>query len=423
MKRIVPRPIAFAGFATSLSGQPRDILAVSTDRSRSWRFTQCVTSKRSATAVKKGFGAHVAGGGNPKALIRYAVFCAAFVAAALFLLWRVSEALLLLFAGVVFAAFLDALTFVLGKLVHWPRGVRLMIICAVILVVVSACLAWGGSAIGTQGSELVATVREQINNGLAWLKQHGLKFPPDTVGDLTQPQMRDATPTLKSMLPDVGGLFGPAWTAIATLVAGLGDGMIIAFLGLFLAAQPLIYRDAILLLAPPDRRDRGRLVLEESGQALRHWILGQLVTMTLIGLLVWLGLMLIGVGPATLLGLQAGLLAFVPTLGPLLAGVIIIVASLPFGVWAVMGAAITYVSIQTLESYVLTPMIQRRAVSVPPALLFSAQIVLGVLFGAYGLALATPLAAITRIFLLRLFVQRTPDASASINPEEPGTAS
>ncbi|MBZ9673638.1 AI-2E family transporter [Mesorhizobium sp. ES1-3] len=364
------------------------------------------------------------GGDNPKALIRYAVFCAAFAGATLFLLWRVSEALLLLFAGVVFAAFLDALTFLLGKSVNWPRGVRLIIVCGIIFVVVAACTAWGGTAIGTQGSELAATVREQINNGLAWLKQHGLKFPPDTVGDLTQ--MRDATPTLKSMLPDVGGLFGPAWTAIATLVAGLGDGMIIAFLGLFLAAQPLVYRDAILLIAPPDRQDCWRMVLEESGQALRHWILGQLITMTLIGLLVWLGLMLIGVGPAALLGLQAGLLAFVPTLGPLLAGTIIVVASLPFGIWALIGAAAIYVSVQTLESYVLTPMIQRRAVSVPPALLFSGQIVLGVLFGVYGLALATPLAAIIRIFFLRLYVERAPaskDVSALADPDERGRAS
>ncbi|MBZ9974265.1 AI-2E family transporter [Mesorhizobium sp. BR-1-1-10] len=381
-------------------------------------------SKRAAPAAERKNGAQVAGGENPKALIRYAVFCAAFAGAALFLVWRVSEALLLLFAGIVFAAFLDALTFLLGKLVQWPRSVRLMNVCTVILVVVSACIAWGGTAIGAQGSELAATVREQINNGLAWLKQHGLKFPADSAGDLTQ--MRDATPTLKSMLPDVGGLFGPAWTAIATLVAGLGDGMIIAFLGLFLAAQPLVYRDAILLLAPPDRQDCWGLVLEESGQALRHWILGQLVTMALIGLLVWLGLMLIGVGPAALLGLQAGLLAFVPTLGPLLAGIIIIVASLPFGIWAVIGAAAIYVSVQTLESYVLTPMVQRRAVSVPPAMLFSGQIVLGVLFGVYGLALATPLAAIIRVFFLRLHVERTPaskDVSALAEPGKPGRAS
>ncbi|CDX11910.1 conserved membrane hypothetical protein [Mesorhizobium plurifarium] len=354
-------------------------------------------------------------GDHPKALIRYGVLYAGFAGAVLFLIWRVSEALLLLFAGVVFASFLDALTYMLGKLVHWPRGVRLMIVCVALFAFVLACVAWGGAAIGVQGSELAATVREQINNGLAWLQQHGFKFPRDTADDLTQPDLREATPTLKSMLPNVGGLFGPAWTAVATLVAGLGDGMIIVFLGLFLAAQPVVYRDAVLLLAPPDRQHGWRVTLDECGQALRHWIVGQLITMTLIGLIVWVGLTFIGVSPAALLGLQAALLAFVPTLGPLVAGVVIIVASLPLGIWAVIGAAVTYLCAQTLESYVLTPMIQRRAVSVPPALLFSGQIVLGVMFGIYGLALATPLAAVIRILMLRLYVaptRRSNDVSA-----------
>jgi predicted PurR-regulated permease PerM len=208
-------------------------------------------------------------------------------------------------------------------------------------------------------------------------------------------------------LPDVGGLFGPAWTAISTVLGVIGDALVIIFLGLFLATQPAMYRDTLLLLVPPTRRQHYREVFDEAGETLRHWLLGQSLTMTLIALFVWIGLMLVGVGPALLLGLQAGLLAFVPTLGPLIAGVAIMLASLSFGLWGVIGALGVYLAVQTLESYLLTPMIQKRAISVPPAILFASQIILGLLFGLYGLALATPLAAITRVFILRQYVEKT----------------
>ncbi len=127
--------------------------------------------------------------------------------------------------------------------------------------------------------------------------------------------------------------------------------------------------------------------------------------MSVIAVFVWLGLTLVGVGPAFLLGLQAGLLAFVPTLGPLLAGIAIMLASLAFGFGSVVGALAVYLAVQMLESYLLTPLVQRRAISVPPAFLFASQITLGLLFGLYGLALATPLAAVARVFILRLYVK------------------
>jgi len=311
-----------------------------------------------------------------------------------------------MFAGVLFAAFLDALTRLLGKAVPLPRGIRLAIVCTVLVMILTAALGWGGTVIAMQGSELVATLREQINNVLAWLSQHGIQISPESVNAGTGIDAQtNATPTLRSILPDVGGMFGPAWTAIATVVGMLGDALIIIFLGLFFATQPAVYRDAVLLLVPPVRRARYREVLDESGETLRDWLVGQLITMSLIALFVWLGLTIVGVEPAFLLGLQAGLFAFVPTLGPLLAGIAIMLASLAFGVWGVIGALGIYLAVQTLESYLLTPIVQKRAISVPPAFLFASQIMLGLLFGLYGLALATPLAAVARVFILRLYVE------------------
>jgi predicted PurR-regulated permease PerM len=360
---------------------------------------------------------------SARSLVRYGVFLAAGAASALFLLWMVSDSLLLLFAGVLFAAFLDAATYLLGTVVPWRRGIRLAIVCSVFATALIGAFAWGGTAIATQGSELAATSREQINHVLSWLQQHGVEIRPEKLSALTsqapQSQGKDVTPTLRSVLPDVGGLFGPAWTAIAVVLGALGDALVIVFLGLFLAAQPIVYRDAVLLLAPPEHRGRLQSVLDEAGSTLRHWLLGQALTMSLIGLFVWLGLMLVGVAPAGLLGLQAGLLAFVPTLGPLLAGIAIVLAGLAAGLWPAIGAVAIYLTVQALESYLLTPLIQRRAISVPPAFLFASQIVLGLLFGLYGLAMATPLAAITRVLILRLYVVAPKDDPVSANATSP----
>jgi len=346
-----------------------------------------------------------------RSLARYLVVLTAFTAAGLFILWKVSDAILLIFAGILFAAFLDAIARLLGEVLPWARGVRLAIVCVILGGVLLGAIAWGGTTIATQGNELAATLREQANHVLDWLRQYGIDVPQADAGapagQGAAAQAQDSMPTLRSVFPNVRGLFGPAWMAIAAVLGVLGDALVIIFLGLFLAVQPAIYRNAVLLLVPLKHRPRYREVLDESGETLRNWLLGQSLTMFIIFLCVWLGLTLVGVGPAFLLGLQAGLLAFVPTLGPFLAGIAIVLASLAGGLWGVIGALAVYLTVQTLESYFLTPMIQRRAISVPPAFLFASQITLGLLFGVYGLALATPLAAVGRVFILRLYVEDT----------------
>jgi predicted PurR-regulated permease PerM len=354
----------------------------------------------------------------PRSFARYVVVLTAFTTAGLFILWNASDAIMLIFAGIVFAAFLDTLTRLLGKVAPWGRGMRLAIVCIILGAVLIAAIIWGGTAIATQWNQLASTLREQANHVLDWLRQYGVDVPQAPAGKGPDAPVNDAVPALRSVFPNVRGLFGPAWAAIAAVLGFLGDALIIMFLGLFLAVQPAIYRDTALLLVPPRRRARYGEVLNEAGDTLRNWLLGQSLTMVVIFLCVWLGLVMVGVGPAFLLGLQAGLLAFVPTLGPLLAGIVIVLAGLGGGVWSLTGAAAIYLTVQTLESYFLTPIIQRRAISVPPAFLFASQITLGLLLGIYGLALATPLAAVGRVFILRLYIEdQLGEQSASVARE------
>jgi predicted PurR-regulated permease PerM len=180
----------------------------------------------------------------------------------------------LIFAGVLFGAFLDGLARLLGKALPWSRGVRLAIVCAVLGTALLVGITAGSTAIAQQAGELTTTLRDQINQALAWLQQHGINVQPagDLAGEAAAVAEGRASraPTLRSLLPDLQGLFGTAWTAVALVVGALGDAVVIAFLGVFFAAQPRAYRDALVLLVPPPRRGRVSAVLDEAGETLRH---------------------------------------------------------------------------------------------------------------------------------------------------------
>jgi predicted PurR-regulated permease PerM len=113
----------------------------------------------------------------------------------------------------------------------------------------------------------------------------------------------------------------------------------------------------------------------------------------------WIGLSVIGIPGAFILGIQAGLLAFIPTVGALLAGLIVVLASLASGWIAALSAFILFLGVPALESCVLTPIVQRQALNIPPATLFAFQILLGVVFGIWGLSLALPLMAVAKVMI------------------------
>jgi predicted PurR-regulated permease PerM len=210
-----------------------------------------------------------------------------------------------------------------------------------------------------------------------------------------------------SLLSDAGSVLGPAATVVIGLFSALGNALVIVFLGLSVAADPGAYRDGLVRFVPPAHRERATALLDGMGETLRHWLFGQLVTMAVIFVCTWAGLAFLGIGGALILGLQAGLLAFIPTIGPLIAGVVILLASLASGTTALLGALGVYLAVQTLESYGLTPFIQKKALDIPPATIFAGQLVLGVIFGLWGIALALPLMAVAKVLLAQLYIEDT----------------
>ena len=317
--------------------------------------------------------------------------------AALFLAWQTAGTLLLIFAGLLFAAFLDAATRGLAYALPVGRGWRLALVCALLAAGTAWLLTWGGYNLVAQADGLIATIGDQLRALRGELRAIGIAPPTGSEG-----QQRSLAQLL---LPDPSTLFGTAYSAFSLASGLLGNAIVVVFVGLFAAADPGTYRHGVLLLLPRDRRGRVGEVLDEMAAVLRWWLVGQLAAVVAIALSTWLGLALIGMPGAFLLGLQAGLVNFIPYLGPVIAAVPIGLAAMAHGTSMVLWALGVHVVIQTVEGYVLAPLIQRQAVDLPPVLTLAAVALFGTLFGAMGVALATPLAAAFKVAVTRLYVE------------------
>lgn len=315
--------------------------------------------------------------------------------AGLFLAWQTAGSLLLFFAGLLFASFLDAATRGLAYVLPVGRGWRLAVVCALLALGTAWLLTWGYNLV-EQADGLINVIREQLRALRGELRAIGITPPPGPEGPRTLSQL---------LLPDPSTLFGTAFTAFNFASGLLGNVVVVVLIGLFTAADPATYRTGVLLLLPRARRQRVGEVLDEMAEVLRWWLAGQLVAVVAIALTTWLGLALIGMPGALLLGLQAGLVNFIPYLGPVIAAVPILLAAMAQGTTMMLWALGVHTVIQIVEGYVLAPLIQRHAVDLPPVLTLAAVTLFGTLFGAIGVALATPLVAVLKVAVTRLYVE------------------
>ena len=185
--------------------------------------------------------------------------------------------------------------------------------------------------------------------------------------------------------------------------------VLILFVGVFFALDPELYRRGFLLLIPPDRRNRAAEVLTACLDTLWWWTMGRLFAMAVIALATALGLRLLGVPMAFTLGAIAGLISFVPTIGAVLAIVPALLVAFQQDPWTPVYVLILYVAIQVVENNLLTPLVQQQAVSIPPVVLVVSQVLMGILVGIVGVAVATPLAAVV-LQVIRELCVREPDA-------------
>jgi predicted PurR-regulated permease PerM len=196
----------------------------------------------------------------------------------------------------------------------------------------------------------------------------------------------------------IAALFGSVFRA-ATYIA------VLLFSAVYLAAQPGRYRHSLLLLLPRDRRVRIREVLDLMGAVLGRWLIGQSVTMAFVGTLTAFGLWGLGVAAPLALGLIAGMFAFVPYVGPILASIPGILIAAVQGPMPALYAAMIYAGVHLVESNVITPLVQAEAVELPPVLTLFATLVFGLLLGPVGVLLAAPLTVVLLVVINGFYLE------------------
>ena len=312
--------------------------------------------------------------------------------AAVAVLWFAANILLTVFAGLLLAV-------ALGGLAEWVAsrtGLRRGVALAIVVVALLGVMAGGAWAIGAtaaeQSRELIAMLPKAVEHLKATVGENPvgrflLERIPDSSAGAEQAAKRS-----------------PWWALTLTLDVITGVALM-AFIGLFVAADPDVYVRGVVRLLPQGRRRRAREVLAELDARMRRWLLGKLATMLVIAGVTWAGLALIGVPLALALGILAGLLNFIPYIGPLVAFVPALLLALMQGFGTVGAVAGLWVGVQTLEGYILTPLVDQQAVDVPPALELAALAVAGTLMGTMGIVLGAPLTAVIFVLVQRLYVE------------------
>jgi predicted PurR-regulated permease PerM len=333
--------------------------------------------------------------------------------AGLFLAWMAAGTLLLIFAGLLFAALLDACTRGLSMLLPLRRAWNLAIVSVTITIIIAGLLFWSGFSIAQQINDLVHTLNQQLHvveQGMAELgvaPSAGAGAGASPIGHLG-----------RLLFPNPHQLFGEARSAFTLTVGGIGEAVIVVLIGLFVAVDPAAYRRGIVELLPPRRRLPTAMILDETALYLRRWLIGQLAAMLLLAVLTTIMLAALGVPSPVLLGIQAGLFNFVPYLGAILAGAPILLMTLPLGTTTLLIVLGLYTVIHVGVGYAVMPLIQKQAVHLPPALTLASLILFGALFGVASVAVATPLVAAIRHAVLRLrhFPSATGEADEFATP-------
>lgn len=305
-------------------------------------------------------------------------------------LYVATEPLLLTFAAVLFGVSLRGLAEWLAGKIHRGVGLSLALCIAAGIGLGVASALWIVPQVGEQFtalSDLVARQYQQFQASVA-RSEIGQRLLGGS-GELGNPM----------------GYLGRAAGLLASAFGAIGAAVFVAFVALYIAMSPDVYRRGFLRLVPPRHRAQLGLVLEEQARALRRWMLGRLVSMTAVGVATSVGLWILGIPLPVALGLIAGLLGFIPNIGPIISAVPALLLATTMGLPHVAYVAALYLAINVADGYLLTPSIEKRAVNLPPALVLVMQLVFGTLWGFLGLALATPLLASAVVAIRKLYVQ------------------
>jgi predicted PurR-regulated permease PerM len=311
------------------------------------------------------------------------------LAALLFLLWRLGSALLLVFGGLVFAALLDLGSRSLGRVWNGPQGVRLTLVVLFIVLLLAGFLTLAGVQLAEQAGALSQTLTAQVKRLSQLLESFGIASIAGNEG----------RGPLAGIASQIVGSFDKLTQALGGAVGAIGSLLLIMVLGIYVAAEPRLYERGVEWLTPMHARRSIAEFVQAAAETLRRWTLGRLIAMAFDGIFTTVALLLAGVPLAPLLGLIAGVLAFIPNIGAFIAGTLIVLVGFSAGTETGLLALGIYLALQLIEGNLISPMVERRAVDVAPAVTLAAQLLFGAVFGLLGVALAVPIVAVIKVAL------------------------
>jgi predicted PurR-regulated permease PerM len=312
------------------------------------------------------------------------------------LLYFTFDVILLIFAASLLAIFLRGLARMLGRFVKIGEGWLVLIISILILAVLAGAIALLAPDVAEQVRHLRVELPRSAKETAETISQYGwgraLLEQLPSVDDVRQ------IVSTSALLTGVSGFF-------TATVGAVGNFFITILLAIYLASEPKFYIDGFTKLFPIGRRERVREVLGSVGTTLEWWLLGKVASMLFIGILTWIGLSILGVQPALTLGLIAGLLSFIPNFGPIISAIPAILLGFIVSPEKALYVLGLYVGVQLIESNIVTPIIERETVEIPPALTIVFQISLAALVGGVGLILATPFLAAIMVVIQMVYIQ------------------
>lgn len=318
-----------------------------------------------------------------------------------------ADVLLLTFAGLLFGNALRGAAEWLSRRTGFGIG-RSLVVCILVLLALGAgAVLWIVPLVADQAGQLGSQLGAAVSDVEAWLGRTRIAHTLSTAapGGLE----RQVTGWLASHASFAGNF-------LLGVVGVLGAVVYVLFVTLYFAFSPAVYRRGVLALVPPRRRPRAEQVIGALAAALRRWLGAQLITMTALGVASMIGLWLLGIPLAFALGLLAGLLLFVPYLGAIAAAIPALMIALTVSPMHVLYVALLYVGIHLAEGYLLSPLLQRRAVDTPALLVLGAQLIAGALWGILGLMFATPVVATLLVLVRMLYVEDTLGAEPAAHP-------
>lgn len=333
---------------------------------------------------------------SPLADYTYRVLIAVAIVVVVILAWRLLDIFVLVFGAIVLAAALRALSDPLERVAPLSPRAALIVVILLVLAALAGAFSLLGVQLVTQMRQLIEVLPDALERAREWLQGT---------------RIGGALPDLGQGFSSTGAVAGIQRIASTTLGV-LTNTVLIVFLAIFIAMDPGLYRRGLLRMAPHAARERIAIALDGSGEALKRWLLGQLVAMVSVGVVTFIGLSALGMPLALPLGLIVGLLEFIPFVGPIAAAIPAVLVAFAQGGWMPLYVAILYLAIQQLEGNVLMPLIQRWAVALPPALGLLSVVVFGVAFGPLGILFATPLMVVVMVFVKKLYVDTAIERSS-----------